>query len=152
MEGLHGGVVVVNPSIRPPQPAPRQPQPGHILSLGRLEARKGFDMVIRALPSLPGALYHQFGAIGLAVGSALLGATVSMTLRVLSRFPRSLVALGAFLLAVATLALSPELAAFDFLAFASVAVGFLVLSPFERYARRSPTSRRIPTDHSHAQP
>lgn len=103
-------------------------------------------------PSLPGALYHQFGAIGLVVGSALLGATVSMTLRVLSRFPRSLVALGAFLLAVATLALSPELAAFDFLACASVAVGFLVLALFEYSARPSPTSRRIPTDHSHAQP
>jgi len=62
MEGLHGGVVVVNPSIRPPQAAPRQPQPGHILSLGRLEARKGFDMVIRALPSLPGARYTIAGS------------------------------------------------------------------------------------------
>ena len=62
MKGLHGGVVVVNPSIRPPQPAPRQPQPGHILSLGRLEARKGFDMVIRALPSLSGARYTIAGS------------------------------------------------------------------------------------------
>ena len=62
MAGLHGGVVVVNPSIRPPQHAPRQPQPGHILSLGRLEARKGFDMVIRALPGLPGARYTIAGS------------------------------------------------------------------------------------------
>ncbi len=62
MAGLHDGVVVVNPSIRPPQPAPRQPEPGHILSLGRLEPRKGFDMVIRALPGLPGARYTIAGA------------------------------------------------------------------------------------------
>ena len=60
--GLHDAVVVVNPSIRPPLPAPREPQPGHIVSLGRLEARKGFDMVIRALPSLPGARYTMAGA------------------------------------------------------------------------------------------
>ncbi len=61
MEGLHGGVVVVNPSIRPPLEAARTPEEGHILSLGRLEARKGFDMVIRALPALPGARYTIAG-------------------------------------------------------------------------------------------
>lgn len=61
MAGLHGVVEVVNPAIREPAPAPLRPEPGHIVSLGRLEARKGFDMVIRALPDLAGARYTIAG-------------------------------------------------------------------------------------------
>ena len=87
-------------------------------------------------PSLPGALFHQFGLLGLVVGSMVLGAVTSAALKAVARFPRSMIALGAFLLAAATVALSPELAAFDFLGFASVAVGFLVLAPFESSPRR----------------
>ena len=120
--------------------------------LGLVSAPDHDWFLVGRFPSLPGALYHQFGSIGLAAGSALLGAMVSVTLSALARFPRSLVALGAFLLTVATLALSPELAAFDFLACASVAVGFLVLAPFERSARPSPASGRIPAVHPHAIP
>ena len=55
LQGLHGRVEVVNLPIAPPQPAPRAPRPGMILGLGRLEPRKGFDMVISALPGLPAA-------------------------------------------------------------------------------------------------
>jgi phosphatidylinositol alpha-1,6-mannosyltransferase len=61
MAGLHDAVEVVNPSIRPPLPASIATRPGQILSLGRLEARKGFDMVIRALPGLSGAHYTIAG-------------------------------------------------------------------------------------------
>jgi hypothetical protein len=88
-------------------------------------------------PSLPGALYHQFGAVGLAGGSALLGVVTSVTLRVLGRFPHSLVALGAFLSAATTVFLSPELAAIDFLGFASAALGFVILAPFVGSAQQS---------------
>gem|GEM_PF-1583655 len=100
--------------------------------------------------NVPGALYHQFGAVGLAVGSVLLGATASATIRALALFPRSLVALGAFLLTAATLALSPMCAAFDFLAYPSVAVGFMVLAPFERSANHSSVAGQRPRGDSDA--
>lgn len=103
-------------------------------------------------PGLPGALYHQFGAMGLAIGGVLLGASVWAALEALARFPRSLVALGAFLLTGATLVLSPELLAFDFLACPSVAVGFLILAPFEKATGPSPGSGRISAVYSHARP
>ncbi len=91
-------------------------------------------------PSLPGALYHQFGTSGLVAFSFLLGVVASMTLRFIAFYPRSMIALGAFVLCVTILVLSPELAAFDFLAFPSVAVGFLILAPFENLTN-SPSSR-----------
>lgn len=62
MAGLHDAVEVVNLAIREPMPAPLLPEPGHIVSLGRLEPRKGFDMVIRALPGLAGARYTIAGS------------------------------------------------------------------------------------------
>lgn len=79
-------------------------------------------------PSLPGALYHQFGAVGLAAFGSLLGAIPAAALRVHARHPGSILASGCFVLGVVTLVLSPELAAFDFLMFPSVALGFLILA------------------------
>ena len=79
-------------------------------------------------PSLPGALHHQFGAVGVAAFGSLLGAIPATALRVHARHPRSILASGCFVLGLATLVLSPELAAFDFLMFPSVALGFLILA------------------------
>jgi hypothetical protein len=79
-------------------------------------------------PSLPGALYHQFGAVGVAAFGSLLGAVPATALRVHARHPGSILASGCFVLGLATLVLSPELAAFDLLMFPSVALGFLILA------------------------
>jgi len=61
LAGLHRHVEVIHPPIDPPVAPPRAARPGLILSLGRLEARKGLDMVIRALPALPGARHLIIG-------------------------------------------------------------------------------------------
>lgn len=61
LAGLHHRVEVIHPPIDPPAAPPRSPIPGLIVSLGRLEARKGLDMVIRALPALPGARHLIIG-------------------------------------------------------------------------------------------
>lgn len=61
LAGLHERVEVIHPPIDPPPSPARDPEPGLILSLGRLEPRKGLDMVIRALPALPGARHLIIG-------------------------------------------------------------------------------------------
>lgn len=62
LAGLHPNVQVINLPVSPPPPGGRVARRGdHIVSLGRLEPRKGMDMVIRALTTLPDARYTIIG-------------------------------------------------------------------------------------------
>jgi hypothetical protein len=83
-------------------------------------------------PGLPGALYHQAGITGVAVGATVLGSASGLAFRAASRSPGSIAALGGVAGCVAVLLLSPLLAAFDLLAFPSAMLGFVVLALVER--------------------
>ena len=126
----------------------------HIIELlskaGFIDAFDSDWFLVGRFPSLPGALYHQFGTSGLVGFSLLLGAVASTTLRIVAFFSRSMIALGAFVLCVVILVLSPELPAFDVLAFPSVAVGFLILAPFENLTNSPWSPRRISIGTTHA--
>jgi phosphatidyl-myo-inositol dimannoside synthase len=62
LAGLHPDVQVVNLPVRRHGPTNEAAGNGHqIVSVGRLEPRKGIDMVIRALPDLPQARYTIIG-------------------------------------------------------------------------------------------
>lgn len=126
----------------------------HIMTLlsktGFIDAVDSEWFLSGRFPSLPGALYHQFGTFGLVGFSLLLGAVASTTLRIVAFCSRSMIALGAFVLCVVILVLSPELPAFDFLAFPSVAVGFLILAPFENLTNSPWSPRCISIGTTHA--
>ena len=126
----------------------------HIMALfskaGFIDAFDSDWFLFGRFPSLPGALYHQFGTSGLVGFSLLLGAVASTTLRIVAFFSRSMIALGAFVLCAVILVLSPELPAFDVLAFPSVAVGFLILAPFENLTNSPWSPRRISIGTTHA--
>jgi hypothetical protein len=81
-----------------------------------------------AFPSLPGALWHQFGALGFAAGSMLLGFISGLAKVWTVRRPSRLLPLGAYTLADATLMLSPALFAADFLSFPFVLISFITLA------------------------
>jgi len=60
--GLHPDIQVVNLPVRRLSPVEGVARHGnHIVTIGRLEPRKGMDMVIRALPDLPQARYTVIG-------------------------------------------------------------------------------------------
>ncbi|KAI96086.1 hypothetical protein T281_02175 [Rhodomicrobium udaipurense JA643] len=62
LAGLHPDIQVVNLPVRRHVPTNEVARHGnHIVSVGRLEPRKGMDMVIRALPDLPQARYTVIG-------------------------------------------------------------------------------------------
>ncbi|MBT3069362.1 glycosyltransferase family 4 protein [Rhodomicrobium sp. Az07] len=62
LAGQHPDIQVVNLPVRRPGPTEEAARHGnHIVSVGRLEPRKGMDMVIRALPDLPQARYTVVG-------------------------------------------------------------------------------------------
>lgn len=79
------------------------------------------------LPSLPGAMFHQAGALGLAVGSIVLGGGTALAVRAVGRWPGSIAAIGACSGCVAVLLLSPFLSALDLLEFPSAILGYLIL-------------------------
>jgi hypothetical protein len=87
------------------------------------------------LPSLPGALWHQFGVIGFVAGSVSLGITAALTTVWTIRRPSRLFPLGAYTLAETILMLSPALFAADFLSFPFVLISFVTLALLDRIIR-----------------
>jgi hypothetical protein len=79
-------------------------------------------------PSLPGVLWHQFGAFGFVIGSMLLGFLSGLTRVWTVRKPSRLLPLGAYTLAEATLMLSPFEFAPDFMSFPFVLISFVSLA------------------------
>jgi hypothetical protein len=94
-------------------------------------------------PSVPGALWHQFGAVGFAIGSIVLGAAAATAQVWTARSPRRLFPLGIYVLAGATLILTPYVFAPDFLSGPFVFSAFVILALVGRLAtgRRPARSR-----------
>ena len=93
-------------------------------------------------PSVPGALWHQFGAGGFAIGSLLLGLVGSWTSLWARMSPRRLLPLGIYVLTAATLLLTPYTFAPDFLSFPSVVVAVVALAVLSRLGAKPVRSSR----------
>lgn len=100
-------------------------------------------------PSVPGALWHQFGPIGFFAGSVWLGIIAGAAKVWLVRRPDHLLPLGAYTMATATLLLTPALFAPDFTGFPFVAVSFVILTIAGKLLGDLRTRRRV--HHSHSQ-
>jgi oligosaccharide repeat unit polymerase len=92
-------------------------------------------------PSLPGALWHQFGPLGFIVGSVLLGFLAGAAIVWAARRPDKLLPLGAYTMAAATLLLTPALFAPDFLSFPFVAASFVIIAVSGKLLRDLRTRR-----------
>lgn len=86
-------------------------------------------------PSFPGALWHQYGAIGFVLGSLLLGVISAISNAWTARQPTRLLPLGMFVMVYGVLLLTPALFAADFLSFPFVAAAFVLISLLDRYLR-----------------
>jgi hypothetical protein len=93
--------------------------------------------LVGKFPSVPGALWHQFGAVGFAIGSLLLGVVASWTSMWAAGSPRHLLPLGMYVFVGATLFLTPYVCAADLLSFPSVVVAVVVLAALSRLTLRS---------------
>lgn len=93
-------------------------------------------------PSLPGALWFQFGSIGLVAGSVLVGAVSGLSTLWTARHPHSLLPAGFQACCCVILLLSPLIFAGDLLAFPFIAVSFILLAGIQAiavwYAGRRP--------------
>jgi hypothetical protein len=79
-------------------------------------------------PSVPGALWHQFGPIGYVVFSFALGVSGAWASMWTRARPAGLIPMAAYVLVAATLFLTPFTFAPDFMSFSSVAVAFCILA------------------------
>jgi len=86
-------------------------------------------------PSVPGALWHQFGPAAYLISSFLLGVAAALASLWARLRPHRLLPLGVQILTATTLILTPYVFAPDFLAFPSVLVAFVMLSPLARLGR-----------------
>lgn len=86
-------------------------------------------------PSLPGALLYQFGWLGFISGSLLLGALSELCRSWAANRPDRLMPLGSYVMAHATLLLTPALFAGDFLSFPFVLGSFVQLAVIDRFLR-----------------
>jgi hypothetical protein len=102
--------------------------------------------LVGRFPSVPGAFLHQFGWLGFSISSLLMGLVSGVVEIWTIRQPTRLLPLGAYVMVVATLALTPQLLAVDFLAFPFVVGSFVMLaaiaSVLRAYSR--PRARVIP--------
>jgi hypothetical protein len=105
---------------------------GILYKLGLGSAPDGDWFLTGRFPSLPGALWHQYGALGFGAASLALGAIAASARVWAIRSPRRLVPMGVCLLVDAILLLSPALFAADFLSFPFVVASFLVLAAWAR--------------------
>ncbi len=89
------------------------------------------------LPSVPGALWHEFGALPFAISSLFLGVLGGVVkLWVVAR-PRLLLPLAAYVLVYGTFILTPYEFAPDFLSFPFVVSAFVLLAFVSRFRLRS---------------
>ncbi len=100
-------------------------------------------------PSFPGALWHQFGAIGFFLGALSLGGVAGVCMAWAARSFTRLMPLGMYVMVGSTLILSPYLFAPDFLSFPFVLSAFVLLAVVGRLGSRKhdntkPTVLRLP--------
>lgn len=86
-------------------------------------------------PSVPGALWHQFGGIGLVMGGLLLGAASAIAKAWTALRPARLLPLGVFVMLDVILILTPLLFAGDFLSFPFLLFSFLLISVVDYFLR-----------------
>jgi hypothetical protein len=99
-----------------------------LYKLGFVTQPDGDWFLVGRAASVPGALWHQFGAVGFFMGSVLLGALAAFTKVWLVRRPNQLVPLGAYTMAVTTLLLTPVVFAPEFLSFPFVLASFVLIA------------------------
>ena len=79
-------------------------------------------------PSVPGALWHQFGPSGFIVGSLAIGAICALAKVWYAQRPTRILPIGGYVAAETTLMLTPALLSFDVLGFPFALVGFAILA------------------------
>jgi oligosaccharide repeat unit polymerase len=87
-------------------------------------------------PSVPGALWHQFGPLGFLIGSLLIGLSAGLCASWAARARRGLFPLGMYTMAGATLMLTPYVFAPDLLSFPFVFSAFVILALLGRITWR----------------
>jgi oligosaccharide repeat unit polymerase len=97
---------------------------GLISKLGLVDPPQGDWFLVGRFPSLPGALWHQFGATGLAVGSVLLGGVSAVSVRCYRACPDFVLFQGFQTCCATILMISPLMFAADFMVFPFIVVGF----------------------------
>ncbi len=103
--------------------------------LGLIGAPDGDWFLAGRFPSVPGSLLYQFGWLGFIGGSLLLGALSELCRSWAAKRPDRLMPLGSYVMAHATLLLTPELFAGDFLSFPFVLGSFVQLTVIDRLLR-----------------
>lgn len=91
--------------------------------------------LVGRFPSVPGAFLHQFGWLGFGISSLIMGLVGGVVEIWTIRQPTRLLPLGAYVMAVATLALTPQLLAVDFLSFPFVVGSFVMLAAIDSVLR-----------------
>lgn len=93
-------------------------------------------------PSLPGAVWFQYGTLGLVLSGLGLGVANALGVLWSSRQPHALLPAGYHALVGVILVLSPLLFAGDFLAFPFAVISFLMLAVAQRFLGRIRRRRR----------
>ena len=106
--------------------------------LGLLPPPDGDWFLAGRMPSVPGSFLHQFGWVGFVAGSLLLGMLSELCRSWTAKRPNRLMPLGAYVMAHATLLLTPALFAGDFLSFPFVLGSFVQLAVIHLWLRRMP--------------
>lgn len=96
--------------------------------IGLADAPEGDWFLAGRMPSVPGALWHQFSLIGFLVCTLSIG-IISAAAKIWAALrPTYLLPLGAYVAAESTLLLTPILFAPDFLSFPFIIAGFVILA------------------------
>jgi len=103
--------------------------------LGLIGPPDGDWFLAGRLPSVPGSLLYQFGWLGFFGGSLLLGSLSELCRSWAAKRPDRLMPLGSYVMAHATLLLTPVLFAGDFLSFPFVLGSFVQLTLIDRFLR-----------------
>lgn len=106
---------------------------GILSKIGLINAPDGSWFLAGRFPSVPGALWFQFGWFGFTAGGLLIGIMSAVAKTWIALQPARLLPLGVFVMVYSFLLLTPLLAAVDFLSFPFVAAAFVLLSFIDRY-------------------
>lgn len=104
---------------------------GLLSKLGLVAPPDGNWFLGGRFPSLPGALWHQFGPAGLVAGSAVLGAISAIAVQCYRAAPDFVLFQGFQICCGTILILSPLLFAADLMVFPFIVVGFVVIAAIQ---------------------
>jgi hypothetical protein len=95
------------------------------------------------LPSVPGALWHQFGSVGFIVGAFSIGLASALARLWYTLQPAPILSIGVYTAAEATLLLTPALFAFELLAFPFALIGFLIFAVIQALLQKTWLAQRV---------